>query len=139
MFTFYKIAGKFAPGSYPYAERYEIKASEKSLIQATNKFKAKHPDIVPADSIGLVDGRSASPDDYWYHVYFYYPKEDQLLTTWIRASDKTHSTFAFTAVSQGTGLGKWRLINKDLDSNENRLQKHQFEQRILKEITKNLE
>ena len=138
LLAFYKIAEKFAPGSYPYAEHYEIEASEEALIRATNKFKTEYPEFTPPDSIGLKDGRRDSPDEHWYHVYFYYPKEKQILHTWTRSSDKTHTTFAFDAVNEGTELGNWKSINDDFGGSQNRLQKQRFEQRILIGIRKNL-
>ena len=70
------ISCNFAPGSYPYAERYEINCSEFDLINAVEKFKRDNPEYLVPTQTQLNDGRS-DENDHLYHVYFYY-KNDKI-------------------------------------------------------------
>lgn len=128
----------FSPGSYPYAEKYEFNFKESELIAAVNQFKLNNPKYIVPKDIGLVDGRSDS-NDKWYHVYFYYPKENEIIYTWIRSNSEKNTTFAFISINKGTSIGKWKEINKDFDSHENELNKTEFKKRILNKIKSLLE
>jgi hypothetical protein len=130
----------FAPGSYPYAETYELSASEDQVKQAIHRFKQEHPEYsVPKVTIdgtttwALIDHQSKDPD-YWYVVYFYYPEERRILLTWTRPAEKGKTTFALVGINQGLTLGRWRDINKDFSGSENDELKKAFEERILKKI-----
>lgn len=130
------ISCSFAPGSYPYAERYEINCSESDLINAVHKFKEYNPEFNVPIQTQLKDGRRDG-GDHWFHVYFYYVKENEIVKTWIRKTNKGTTTFAFVAINEGLTLGNWKDINKDYSSNENKLQKEKFEKLILNEIKNN--
>ena len=134
----------FAPGSYPYAETYELDSSEEEVKSAINKFKQEHPEyIVPKvtisnqDSCDLSDGQSKEPG-YWYFVYFYYPQENQIICTWTRPNGKNKTTFAFVSINDGLNLGNWKDINKDFSYSENKIEKKKFEERILNKIKERL-
>lgn len=131
------ISCNLAAGSYPYAERYEIKCNESELIQAVTKLKRQHPECIVPAQIQLKDGRSGEKD-YWYHVYFYSKDDNEIIYTWIRASNETATTFAFVSINKGLALGKWKDINKDFSERENTLQKQKFERLILDEIKNQL-
>ena len=124
----------FAPGSYPYAEIYEFEVSEDKLIEATDKFKIDNPDFHVPEYIGLIDGRSKDKTDHWYHIWFYYKKENQIIYTWIRGNK-----IAFISINEGTELGNWKRINKDFSRKENKAQKEKFEKLILNQIKKNIQ
>ncbi|MFV8334475.1 hypothetical protein ACNQF7_00135 [Flavobacterium sp. RSP29] len=121
------------PGSYPYAEVYEFDAPEDKLIKAVSEFKINNPDFIVPENIKLVDGRSKDKTDHWYHIWFYYKKENQIIYTWIRGNE-----FAFIAVNDGTKLGNWKDINKDFNQSENKHEKKKFEVRILNKIKEKL-
>jgi hypothetical protein len=130
----------FAPGSYPYAETYELNYSEEEVKTAINKFKQEHSEyIVPKVTIDgkatwdLIDEQSIEPN-YWYIVYFYYPKENQIILTWTRPAEKGKTTFAFVSINKGLTLGNWKEINKDFSRLENKEEKKRFEERILSKI-----
>jgi hypothetical protein len=56
------VSCSFAPGSYPYAEKYEISCGESDLVNAIEKFKEENPEYrVPAQS-QLKDGRRDEND-----------------------------------------------------------------------------
>ena len=125
--------GCFAPGSYPYAEKYILNADEKELIAAIDFFKKDNPQFIVPQSAGLQDGRS-SPDDHWYHIYFYYPEENEIVYTWVRLEEKGKAEFALISISEGLTSGKWKEINTGFSGAENAEQKKRFEDRILKKV-----
>lgn len=127
------FAKSFAPGSYPYAELYEIPVDEATLIEAINKFKNKNPQYCVPDQVKLKDGRK-DKNAYWYRIDFYYPEENQIIFTWTRPANKGTTTFAFVSINDGTVLGNWKDINKDFSRSENRNNKKKFEDRILNPI-----
>lgn len=136
---------KFAPGSYPYAEEYELNYPEERVKEAIKKFKRDNIEyIVPRVMVNgqgtweLLDERTKDPD-LWFKFYFYYKKEDQILYTCIRPVNNQKTTFAFVSINQSLNLGNWKSINKDFSPSENKELKGKFEQRILNEIKKNLE
>lgn len=134
----------FAPGSYPYAEKYELNYSEEHVKTAINKFKEEYPEYtVPKVTINnqgswdLPDGQSKEPA-HWYEVYFYYKNEDKIIFTWTRPAGKNKTTIAFVSVNNGLNLGNWKMINKDFDSSENKKEKKEFEEKILNKIKERL-
>lgn len=133
----------FAPGSYPYAETYELNYSEEEVKIAIRKFKSENPEyVVPKVTIDgtksweLIDEQSKSPG-YWYLVYFYYPEDNQIVFTWTRPRGKGKTTFAFVSINEGLTLGNWKDINKDYHYTENAKVKKKFEDRILNQIKRN--
>lgn len=137
-------ACNFAPGSYPYAETYELNYSEEEVKTAINKFKQEHSEyIVPKVTIDgkatwdLIDEQSKDPN-HWYIVYFYYPEEKQIILTWTRPSEKGKTAFAFVSINEGLTLGNWKEINKDFSRSENKEEKKKFEERILNKIKEKL-
>ncbi len=121
-------------GSYPYAEDYKLKIKESELIDIIIKFKSDNPQYCVPQQIKLIDGRSNDRDDHWYHIYFYYKEENQIIYTWIRQTENDNTSFAFVSIKSANELGNWKDINKDFSESENKLQKEKFEQRILNKI-----
>ena len=137
MLMFGCISCSLAPGSYPYAERYEISCSESDLILAIEKFKMENPEFNLPSQAQLKDGRR-DENDHWYHVYFYYESENKIVKTWVRKVSDGTTTFAFVAINDGLTLGKWKDINNGYSKKENKLQKEKFERLILNEIKKQI-
>ena len=148
--VFFYIATLFRPGSYVYSECYTFDVNEAALVEAVMKFKRDSVHyVVPNVSFPkesqitrqekMIDGRRDSTD-HFFHVYFYYQNEDQIVNTWIvpDTDDSSKSIFAFNAINTGTILGNWKDINKDYTSAENERQKKMFEQRILNSVKKYL-
>jgi len=127
------IGYNFAPGSYPYVETYEINVNDSTLITAIRKFKSDNPQYNVPTQTQLKDGPRDS-NDHWYHIYFYYMKENQIVKTWVRQTDMNKTTFAFVGVNNGLILGNWKFINKDFSRSENKEQKKKFEERILNKL-----
>ncbi len=127
-----------APGSYPHAEEYEINSNEALLIKAIQGFKKDNPQFNVPEQTQLRDGRN-NDKDHWYHLYFYYPQENQIVYAWTRPIDGKRTTFAFVSVNQGLTLGNWKEINNDFDRSENNEQKRKFEERILSKIKARIE
>jgi len=125
----------FSPGSYANAERYELFVNEIYLDSLIERFKNENPQYKVPVEVGLKDGRDNVPDqDYWFHTYFYFPKENKIIYAWTRPSGKQKTIFAFVSVNDGLILGHWKDINKDFGFFENREQKKIFEERILNKI-----
>lgn len=131
------VSCNMAPGSYPYAEKYEISKTEDVLVSAILDFQKDNPQyMVPANS-KLQNGRDGEMD-HWYHIYFYYPDKNQIIYTWTRPSGKEKTTFAFVSINNGLTLRNWKDINKDYSSSENKAHIKEFEERILNKIKERL-
>ena len=124
----------FGGGSYPYVERYEIHMSENQLIEVIKNFKKNNPQYNVPNTLELTEGRDTTKIDHWYHMYFYFPKENQILYTWTRPIDKNNTTFAFVSVNEGLKIGSWKRINKDFTDEQNEAEKKIFEERIVNKI-----
>jgi hypothetical protein len=125
------------PGSYAYAEEYTLQCEESELFKLVTTFKLENPQFKVPDSMGLMDGRHDSTD-YWYHVYFYSEKENEIFKTWIRIHERGKTTCALVAINQDLKFGHWKEINHGFDFFENRRQKRIFEKRILDPIKEEL-
>ena len=136
----------FAPGSYPFAEKYELNYSEEEVKIAVKKLKRNNTEfMVPHVTINnkraqdLVDG-PVGPHSHWYKFYIYYKKENQIIYTWVQSIDKNRSRFAFVTVMDGLDLAnKSYDINNDFSSTENKEQLKKFEERILSKVKYYLE
>lgn len=132
-------ACNISAGSYPDAERYELNVNEASLIKAIQDFKKNNPQYIVPEQTQLIDGRDDNDrNDHWYHVYFYYPEENQIIYTWTRPAENGKTTFAFVSINEGLRLGKWKDINKDFSRSENKAELKKFEERILNKIKEKL-
>ena len=47
----------FAPGSYPYVEKYEIRLNEEDIITKIEEFKKKHPEYDMSEHLDYPNGR----------------------------------------------------------------------------------
>ena len=126
-----------APGSYPYAELYEVQTNEETLITAIHEFKKKNPEYNTPEEIPLVDGRS-NAQDHWYHFYFFDSTNGQVVKTWVRGVGKHNSNFALVAVYNAKFTDRWKFVNKDFDDIENNKIKVRFEHEILDNINEGL-
>jgi hypothetical protein len=110
---------------------------ESDLILAIEKFKMENPEFNLPSQAQLKDG-VRDENDPWYHVYFYYESENEIVKTWVRKISDGGTTFAFVAINDGLTLGKWKDINNGYSRKENKLQKEKFERLILNEIKKQI-
>lgn len=145
LFIFYKIADIFSPGSYPYAEHYELNYPEDKVIEVINKIKASDSKLlVPKVTIegggqwDLKDGKEKETD-LWYNFYFYDKEKNEIMFTWTRPAGQNSTTFAFVSINKGLDLGNWNDINDDFGFFENRKIKKEFEETILKKIKAGLD
>jgi hypothetical protein len=120
----------FAPGSYPFAERYTIELAEDKLIDQIKRFKKSSPEYIVSPKYGFVDGRSFGKD-HWYHIYFNNPQKSQIIYAWVRKESKTKTTLAFVSIKKHSDLGNWKRINKDYKRGENKKKIKEFENKIL--------
>ncbi len=137
-------ACNLSPGSYPYAEEYELDYPIEEVKTAIDNFKVEHSEfVVPKVTIenkgawDLSDAKSQDIDQLYY-FYFYYKSENKILHTWIRPLGKNRTTFAFVSINKGLDIGNWKNINKDFSHSENRVEKKKFETIILDRIKENM-
>ncbi|MGY3793192.1 hypothetical protein [uncultured Aquimarina sp.] len=130
-FLFLLLSCNVAPGSYPYAERYEINLTETDIIQKINDFKIKNPEYHVPKEFRITDGKRTE-NDHWFHVYFYYKEKNIVVKTWIRSKSKAKTIFAFVGIKKYSENSKWKMINKDFDNLNNKNILDEFENRILK-------
>lgn len=136
--AFYWFGGHlYAPGIYVYSEEYKLKVDEATLIKAIENFKKENPQYKVPEQVHLEDGRR-DKDDYGYHFYFYYPQENQIMSTWVREMYIGKTTFAFVSVFSGLDLVDRKVINKDFSRKENKIQIQLFEERILNKVKEKL-
>jgi hypothetical protein len=135
----------YAPGSYSYAEHYELNYPEEKVIEAITRLKISDNDLlVPKVTIqgagkwDLEDGKE-NETDFWHTFYFYDKEKNQILYTWTRPSGLNKTTFAFIAINDGLDLEHWKEINDDFGFFENRKIKRKFEDSILRKVKQNLE
>ncbi|HEY8918427.1 MAG TPA: hypothetical protein VIM87_18415 [Chitinophaga sp.] len=121
-------------GNYPYEERYKYKIAEEPLIDVLELLKENDSSLRVPGRYSFADGRVDS-SDYWYHIYFYNRKRDEIILTRVRMSlDIGYTDFAFVAIKKRGYIGNWKYINKDFDSTENKARKQEFKTLILDRI-----
>lgn len=145
IFSVYQFGKLFVPGSYPYAEIYELNATEKKVIEAIQQFKISNSDfIVPNVTINnkgafnLSESEGRKENAHWNLNYFYFKRENQIVLTWTRPKENNKTDFAFVSINQGLDIGKWKEVNKDFEDSENDKLKAKFEKRILVPIKNTL-
>lgn len=133
-------ACNFNPGSYPYAEQYELDLSYEKAKMALLNFKKKHPEyMVPKVNINGKDlwnlqDEQTQAQGKWYKCYFYYKDENKIILTLLRYAGKNKTNVALVSINNGLRIGNWKDINKDFSNLENREEKRKFEIRILKQL-----
>jgi hypothetical protein len=123
----------FNPGTYHDVEKYDFNCSDSILIECVRKFKKDNSSYCVPQQTGLIDGYDDSRA-LWYHIYFYVPDSDLGFHCWIRSFYRGKATLALVAVSPGISLTGWKLINKDLETEDNEKYKHIFENSILNKL-----
>ncbi|MBS7788306.1 hypothetical protein KIH23_13440 [Flavobacterium sp. CYK-55] len=145
IFGIYKFSRMLSPGSYPFAEEYELNYSEQQVKAAISKFKKDNSQyqvpkvtIENQGSFDLDDHQTKNPS-YWFTAYFYFKKEDLIILTNTRPNGNSQTTFAFVSVNKGLNIGNWKNINDDFDYFENKKLKKQFEEKVLEKLKEILE
>ncbi|MEP2025581.1 hypothetical protein [Reichenbachiella sp.] len=123
----------YSPGSYPYAERYEIDMSEDELIDRLKTHKELHPELKLPAGVNMKDGKRNNVD-HWHHFYFYRKESDQVVKTWVRRIDEERSTFALVALFDRSFQHGLKFFNKDFDDEENEILINRFEEELLTNI-----
>ena len=138
----------FGAGTFLYAERYKIDASEEEVLKAVQIFKSQNPQYNPPDSITM-HGRHLSNAfeegrrGHYYFLYFYDKENKQIYLTWTRQSvprigeveTTPKTTFALYAIRTGFKLDiQAPQINNDFTRKENRYYKKRFEDLYLNKI-----
>ena len=110
----------YSAGTYPYAETYHLKYSERQIINALEKLKLKNADLKDNDTT-----------DYWHDIYF--DLGDKRIQAWTRSFNESETDFALVSISKNK-KSQWQLINQDLDLLENMMTKREFEKAIIQRL-----
>ncbi|NML37456.1 hypothetical protein HHL17_09655 [Chitinophaga sp. G-6-1-13] len=131
---FVSACNMFSAGSYPYAEIYKYKISKDSLIDMLELLKTNDSSLVVPEVYRFDDGHHDSLG-YWYYIYFYNKKRDEIILTWVRESiDVAYTDFAFVEVKKREEVGNWKEINRDFGRTENKGRKAEFKALVLDRI-----
>lgn len=125
----------FGAGSYPYAKVYNIDLSESEIIERIELFKKSYPSY-SSNKFGFKDGRR-NVSDYWYHIYFNDSINKRIIKTWVRKKNKETTMFALIGIKEYSNLEKWKFVNSDLKSKENKEVIKKFEEEILNHLEVN--
>jgi len=125
LISFFSTFHFYAAGTYPYAETYHLKYSEKKIINALEKLKLKNADLKDSDTT-----------DYWHDIYF--DLGDKRVQAWTRSFNKSETDFALVAVSKNK-KSQWQLVNQDLSLFKNIIIKREFEKVIIQRLKNELE
>lgn len=124
------------PGSYVFAEQYDLGYSEQEVLNAVKDFKRLYPSYdLPKNSeyrlVNEMEDEWTDERKLWFRVNFYYPKEKYILFCTVRGPKPTTIGFVSMATIEDFS---WLDINKDFDYDENQLQLKTFEDRILSKL-----
>ena len=132
-----RVIGGFA-GSFPYAETWNFRVSEKVLIEAIDKFKKDNPSFVVFNHSELTNGRQS----YWYYMSLFDETKNEIIQIWIRESNTEPASSTLALVGY-TGLhdtnSEQKLINRDFWEKDNDDRIYYFQSTIidrLKQMTK---
>lgn len=120
LISFFSTFHFYAAGTYPYAEVYHFKYSEKKIIDALKKLKFKNADLEDNDTT-----------DYWHDIYL--DLKDKRVQTWTRPISENETDFALVAVYKNKRV-QWQLVNQDLGLLENSMIKREFEKLIIERL-----
>ena len=123
--------GLISGGSYSYSQQYEFSKTDTILIKAIENFKNENPEFRVPNTLNLPD----SYNNYKYHFYIYYSKENKLIHCFIMASDNSRkSSIYLDAINNGLKLVNWKFVNRDYDRSENLKAKTEFRKRVLDKL-----
>jgi len=127
------FAINFAPGSYQDTPKYEFDISEEDLIERVQRLKKMDTTLnVPPTELykKAVDGRPNGNNVYCFYVYFKKDKQLFCCLTW-PISDNTSEVGLLSVMNE---YGLWRILGRDLTSEEEEQLKVIFEKRIVNKL-----
>lgn len=142
VFGFIVIADNFLPlGSQRFTEFYKFHSTEMNLINAVEKFEVKNPDYLLPDTVYLPSGQKIHMNKiqrdtnlYAYFFYLYDSNKNQIIVFYIRQQSEASCTLGFIGVNQGLTLGNCKIVNDNINSEDNRELKKEFEENILDKL-----
>lgn len=137
---FRRKIGGFA-GSYPFVEYWNIKGSEKEVIDAIRELNKTNTNFQPPKNVEFISTRNTSNErDYWLYVNLYYPDTREIVHTWTRPSfNQSVTTFAFVSLSSIDNPTEYRLINRDFWYVANKLQINKFKRNFVNKIQEQID
>lgn len=132
-----KDVNKISAGSYPYAEIYTINEPEKEVIKKIFELKENNPDYkVPefqwAGKKILLEDKVLKNGYFVFYIFF--KENNQILYSYVRQENSTSTKIGLISIQNGMSLGNWKIINKDLTTEENDQLKNIFKEKIISNI-----
>lgn len=126
--------------SYPFAEHWEIEATEKEVISAIRELGKTNPGFrSPSTDENISSREGDSEGDYWLYIDLYYPDTKELVHSWTRPlTDTTKTTFALVSLEPLDNPSGLRLINRDFWFLPNRRQIRRFESTFVDKIVEQI-
>lgn len=128
-------------GSYPFAEHWEIEATEQEVISAIRELGRTNPGFRSLDKDENISSREGDGEgDYWLYIDLYYPDTRELVHSWTRPlADTTKTTFALVSLVSVDNPNDIRLINRDFWFLPNRKQIRRFESTFVDKILEQIQ
>ena len=121
------------PGSYANTEKYTFNVPEEDLIKNIDEFRNANPSLKVPEAYAKREGKKGN-NDHWHHFYLFYTEEQEILNCWVRAKSLTTTEVALVSIMDR--YGKWKLLDRDFNPAEKKVQEKKFEERFIKRLKK---
>ena len=125
MAVFLMIGKYMAPGSNVYAELYEFRVDEGTLIESIKNFKKRHPEFNSKRNDGTTEL------DPYYSVFLYMPHRQISFSSFLDPVYTDRTILKLVAVYRENNDTTFQLINKDINRISNTTLKENFEHYFL--------
>lgn len=120
-------------GNNGYAQEYEFNVSSTHLINVIENLKKSDTAFTPSSELNDPDSLDISNSHF--NVEIRSKKLNTTFSLFIEGSSKNKaSSIYLVAVNFTSDFRKWGLINKDFNSNENKMIKREFEKEVLSQL-----
>jgi hypothetical protein len=131
LFFFIILGASIGAGHYGYSQLYKCDVGENVLVRTIQTLKKKDSALNVSNSVGFSDSFDANHD---YHAYIQYQNKIIHFHVTEEPGDTDECRIYLDAINEGLILGKWRVINRDYDRQENIYEKKQFEKLLLEKL-----
>lgn len=134
-------------GGNRFVESYKFNCTKEELKNSIEKFRKENPEFsLPEDEYlpnGIMVQLPYFEDiqyPFGYSGYLYDSEKNQIIHFYITKEipvmrgDTPPCILDFVGINEGLTLGKWKLINKDFNSSDNKRMKKEFEETILNKL-----
>lgn len=131
----YKLAIIYSPGSYPFAIKYKIALNFDDLKNDIEIFKKMNnskqlPLSMQNDFVDEYIGENKQ----MYRFNLYFEHQNEVMFIWISRLNKNESILALVSIKDVLKAENWKELNNDLNLEQTKLKKENFENEILKKL-----